>query len=131
MQTITLTQPDDWHIHLRDGDYLAATVPDVARYFARAIVMPNLTPPVTTVAQALKYRDEILAHRPAENLFEPLMTLYLTEQTSVEDVIAAAQSPDIAGCKLYPAFVAKLSLNAICDNCCTALQHDYCAACLR
>ena len=103
MQTITLTQPDDWHIHLRDGDYLAATVPDVARYFARAIVMPNLTPPVTTVAQALKYRGEILAHRPAENLFEPLMTLYLTEQTSVEDVIAAAQSPDIAGCKLYPA----------------------------
>jgi|SaaInlStandDraft_1057018.scaffolds.fasta_scaffold12490_3 dihydroorotase len=103
MQTITLTQPDDWHIHLRDGDYLKTTVADVARYFARAIVMPNLTPPITTVAQALKYRDEILSYRPAENLFEPLMTLYLTEQTGVEDIRAAAQSPFIAACKLYPA----------------------------
>lgn len=103
MQTITLTQPDDWHIHLRDGDYLATTVPDVARYFARAIVMPNLTPPVTTAAQALKYRDEILAHRPKGSAFEPLMTLYLTDQTTADDIQAAALSPAIAACKLYPA----------------------------
>jgi dihydroorotase len=103
MQTLTLTRPDDWHIHLRDGDYLPTTVGDVARSFGRAIVMPNLTPPVTTVPQALAYRDEILLNRPTGSDFEPLMTLYLTDQTRLRDIIEAAQSPQVHACKLYPA----------------------------
>jgi dihydroorotase len=103
MQTLTLTRPDDWHIHLRDGDYLPTTVGDVARSFGRAIVMPNLTPPVTTVPQALAYRNEILLNRPTGSDFEPLMTLYLTDQTRLRDIIEAAQSPQVHACKLYPA----------------------------
>ncbi|MBT7887085.1 MAG: dihydroorotase, partial [Gammaproteobacteria bacterium] len=103
MQTLTLTRPDDWHIHLRDGDYLPSTVSDVAERFGRAIVMPNLTPPVTTVPQALAYRDQILLNRPPGSDFQPLMTLYLTDQTRPSDIIAAAQSPHVYGCKLYPA----------------------------
>ena len=93
MQTLTLTRPDDWHIHLRDGDYLPSTVADVAERFGRAIVMPNLAPPVTTVPQALAYRDQILLNRPPGSDFQPLMTLYLTDQTRPSDIIAAAQSP--------------------------------------
>ena len=103
MQTLTLTRPDDWHIHLRDGDYLPSTVADVAERFGRAIVMPNLAPPVTTVPQALAYRDQILLNRPPGSDFQPLMTLYLTDQTRPSDIIAAAQSPHVYGCKLYPA----------------------------
>lgn len=103
MQTITLTRPDDWHIHLRDGDYLPTTVSDVARQFGRAIVMPNLTPPVVTVPQALAYRDQILLNRPSGSNFQPLMTLYLTDQTRPSDIVAAAQSRDVYACKLYPA----------------------------
>ena len=79
MQTLTLTRPDDWHLHLRDGAALAAVLPDTARRFARAIVMPNLKPPVTTVALAAAYRDRILAALPAGMSFTPLMTLYLTD----------------------------------------------------
>ena len=79
MQELTITRPDDWHLHLRDGDMLKAVLPDTARQFARAIVMPNLKPPVRTVAEASAYRDRIMAALPEGMTFEPLMTLYLTE----------------------------------------------------
>ncbi len=101
--TLALTTPDDWHVHLRDGAALAHTVPATARCFARAIVMPNLVPPVTTVAQAHAYRERIVAQVPAGGAFEPLMVLYLTEETTVETIAAAAQSPWVKACKLYPA----------------------------
>ena len=81
MDRITLTQPDDWHLHVRDGEALAAVLPATARQFGRAIIMPNLAPPVTTTEQALAYRERILAARPAGSDFEPLMTLYLTDAT--------------------------------------------------
>lgn len=103
MQTITLTQSDDWHLHLRDGDALRDVVEASARQFARAIVMPNLRPPVTTVDHALAYRQRILAALPEGSLFEPLMTLYLTDTTSVEEVRRVSESTDVHGFKLYPA----------------------------
>ena len=81
MNTLTLTRPDDWHLHVRDGDALATVIPHTARQFARAIIMPNLRPPVISTAQALAYRDRILAAVPAGLAFEPLMTLYLTDNT--------------------------------------------------
>ena len=84
MTSLTLTLPDDWHIHLRDEAALATTVPDVARWAGRAIVMPNLTPPVLSVADALSYRERILAHVPEGGQFEPLMVLYLTDATTPE-----------------------------------------------
>ncbi|MBU3658017.1 MAG: dihydroorotase [Rhodocyclaceae bacterium] len=100
---ITLHQPDDWHIHLRDDDALKVTVPHVAAQFARAIVMPNLRPPVTTVDAAAAYRDRILAARPAGSSFEPLMTLYLTDTTSPEEIAKAKASGFVKAVKLYPA----------------------------
>ena len=100
--TLTLTRPDDWHLHLRDGAALAAVLPDTARQFARAIVMPNLKPPVTTTAQALAYKARILAAVPAGVPFEPLMTLYLTDNLAPEE-IARAKAAGIVACKLYPA----------------------------
>lgn len=103
MTSLTLTLPDDWHIHLRDHQALATTVPDVAQWAGRAIVMPNLSPPVTSVADALAYRARILAHVPPNNPFEPLMTLYLTDKTDEDTIAAAAQSAHIHGVKLYPA----------------------------
>ena len=103
MQTLTLTRPDDWHLHLRDGDALSAVVGDTARQFARAIVMPNLRPPVTTTAQALAYRDRILAALPAGSDFQPLMTLYLTNATQPEEIRAAKASGMVHAVKLYPA----------------------------
>ncbi|WP_373379254.1 dihydroorotase [Cupriavidus nantongensis] len=102
-QKLTITRPDDWHLHLRDGAALAAVLPDTARQFARAIVMPNLKPPVTTVAQAQAYRARILAALPAGMQFEPLMTLYLTDNTSPEEIAAAKASGFVHGVKLYPA----------------------------
>ncbi|MDF3834447.1 dihydroorotase [Cupriavidus basilensis] len=102
-QNLTITRPDDWHLHLRDGIALAAVLPDTARQFARAIIMPNLKPPVTTVAQAAAYRDRILAALPAGLAFEPLMTLYLTDKTSAEEIVAAKASGFVHGVKLYPA----------------------------
>ncbi|WP_354683196.1 dihydroorotase [Cupriavidus necator] len=102
-QKLTITRPDDWHLHLRDGAALAAVLPDTARQFARAIVMPNLKPPVTTVAQAQAYRARILAALPAGMQFEPLMTLYLTDNTTAEEIVAAKASGFIHGVKLYPA----------------------------
>lgn len=103
MQQLTLTRPDDWHIHLRDGDYLNTTVPHAARQFGRAIVMPNLRPPVTTTAQAQDYRQRILAAAPRGARFEPLMTLYLTDNTPPEEIRRAKQSGIVHGVKLYPA----------------------------
>ena len=99
---LTLTRPDDWHVHLRDGDSLAAVVPHTAAQFARAIVMPNLKPPVTTTALALAYRQRILAALPAGTDFQPLMTLYLTDQTQADE-IEKAHEAGVVAVKLYPA----------------------------
>ena len=103
MKTLTITRPDDWHLHLRDGDYLRAVLPDTAQRFARAIVMPNLKPPVTTVALALAYRQRILDALPAGARFEPLMTLYLTDNTRPEEIIKLKQLVSIKAVKYYPA----------------------------
>ncbi|MCB1940501.1 MAG: dihydroorotase [Candidatus Accumulibacter sp.] len=100
---ISLTRPDDWHLHLRDGAALATVLPHTARQFARAIVMPNLRPPVSTVAAAGEYRQRIIAALPPAMAFEPLMTLYLTDRTSVDDIRRAADSDFVHAVKLYPA----------------------------
>lgn len=102
MQTLTIRTPDDWHLHFRDGEMLAETVPATARCFARAIVMPNLVPPVTNAEMAMAYKQRIEAARPAGSQFEPLMTLYLTNQTTPQD-IADAKAAGVVACKLYPA----------------------------
>ena len=102
-EQITITRPDDWHLHLRDGVGLATVLPDTARQFARAIVMPNLLPPVTSVALAAAYRARILAALPKGMRFEPLMTLYLTESTSPADIAEAKASGFIHAVKYYPA----------------------------
>ncbi|MBX3679736.1 dihydroorotase [Cognatazoarcus halotolerans] len=103
MQTLTITRPDDWHLHLRDDSALAAVLPDTARRFGRAIVMPNLRPPVTTVAQAAAYRGRILAALPPDLKFEPLMTLYLTDNTQPAEIERARSSGFVHAVKLYPA----------------------------
>lgn len=100
---LTLLRPDDWHIHLRDGALLPRTVADAARTFARAIIMPNLVPPVRNAAEAEQYRQRILDARPAESSFQPLMVLYLTDQTSAADIHNAIKSGFIHAAKLYPA----------------------------
>jgi len=99
---LSICQPDDWHLHLRDGDALTTSVAHSAKAFARAIVMPNLKPPVTSVADALAYRDRILQATPAGSSFQPLMTLYLTDNTSVEEVELAHRSEFIHAIKYYP-----------------------------
>ncbi|MAU52397.1 MAG: dihydroorotase [Roseovarius sp.] len=101
--SLTLRRPDDWHLHLRDGAMLAAVLPESARHFARAIVMPNLVPPVVTAHDARAYRDRILAALPEDMAFTPLMTLYLTEKTEAQDVAAAHAEGLITAVKLYPA----------------------------
>jgi len=103
MQQLTLTRPDDWHVHLRDGALMQSVLPDTARQFARAIIMPNLRPPVTTTVHALEYRTRILAALPQGMKFEPLMTLYLTDNTTAQEIKRAAQSGIIHAVKLYPA----------------------------
>jgi dihydroorotase len=103
MQQLTLIRPDDWHLHLRDDALMRSVLPDTARQFARAIIMPNLRPPVTTTEQALAYRERILAALPAGITFEPLMTLYLTDKTSAQEIRKAKQSGMIHAVKLYPA----------------------------
>ena len=100
---LIITQPDDWHLHLRDGAALSRTVTDTARYFSRAIAMPNLRPPVTTTALAMSYRERILQARPEGSNFEPLMTLYLTDNTSADEIYRAHNSGHIHAVKLYPA----------------------------
>ncbi|PSU35130.1 dihydroorotase [Photobacterium lutimaris] len=102
MTTITITRPDDWHLHLRDGDVLNDTVRDTSRYMGRAIIMPNLVPPVTDTEAALAYRDRILAEKPQGN-FSPLMTLYLTDNTTPDEIRKAKATGHIYAAKLYPA----------------------------
>ena len=102
-KTLRLTQPDDWHLHLRDGETLSTTVPHSSRTFARAIVMPNLKPPVTTVEQALAYRQRIISHIPEGRSFEPLMTLYLTDKLDPEEVQRAHDEQCVHAIKFYPA----------------------------
>ncbi len=104
MARLEITRPDDWHVHLRDNEVLANTVSDMARYFGRAIIMPNLVPPVVTTTQARAYRERILAAMPATGRqFEPLMTLYLTDDTSTEEIRTATASGIVRAAKLYPA----------------------------
>jgi dihydroorotase len=102
MTTITIKRPDDWHLHLRDGAALKAVLPDTAKRFGRAIIMPNLRPPVTTTALASAYRDRILSALPAGMNFEPLMTLYLTDNTPPEEIAKAKASGFVHGVKMYP-----------------------------
>jgi dihydroorotase len=122
--TITLTRPDDWHLHLRDGAAMADVLPHTARQFGRAIVMPNLKPPVTTTAQAAEYRARILAALPEGSRFEPLMTLYLTDNTSAEEIRAACASGIVHGVKLYPAGATTNSDSGVTDirKCKVALE---------
>lgn len=115
MQILTLVRPDDWHLHLRDGDALAATVPHVAERFGRAIIMPNLRPPVTTTEAALAYRERILAAVPAGLRFEPLMTLYLTDNMPPDEIDRAADSGAIVALKLYPAGATTNSDSGVTD----------------
>lgn len=103
METITLTRPDDWHLHLRDGAQMASILPCSARQFARALIMPNLRPPVTTTEQALAYRERILAALPPGADFDPLMALYLTDNTAPQEIERAKASGKVLAVKLYPA----------------------------
>ena len=103
MPQLTILRPDDWHLHVRDGAAMASVVPFTAKQFARAIIMPNLKPPVTTVAQARAYRERILQAVPAGMNFEPLMSLYLTDSTPPEEIFSAKASGIVFGAKLYPA----------------------------
>jgi dihydroorotase len=123
MNKITITRPDDWHLHLRDGAALKAVLPDTARQFARAIVMPNLRPPVTTTELALAYRERILEALPVGMKFEPLMTLYLTDNTSADEIAKAKASGLIHGVKLYPAGATTNSDSGVTslDKCAEAL----------
>jgi dihydroorotase len=121
---LNMTRPDDWHLHLRDGEALQAVLPDTARQFARAIVMPNLRPPVTTTALAEAYRKRILAALPKDANFEPLMTLYLTDNTSADEIKRAKASGMIHGVKLYPAGATTNSDSGVSDlaKCTVALE---------
>lgn len=120
MSELTILRPDDWHLHLRDGAQLHSVLPFTARQFARAVVMPNLKPPVTTVALARRYRERILAALPKGLSFEPLMTLYLTNATSPAEIHAARASGFIVGAKLYPAGATTNS-----DSGVTAIENTY------
>ena len=102
-EALTIPKPDDWHLHLRDGDILKAVLPDTARHFARAIVMPNLVPPVVTTADALAYKERILSALPKDADFTPLMTVYLTETSNSDDITAGYKDGIITAVKLYPA----------------------------
>lgn len=118
--TLTITRPDDWHLHLRDGEALKAVLPHTAAQFGRAIVMPNLKPPVTTTALAAAYRERILAARPAGSDFEPLMTLYLTDNTPGDEIRRAKDSGFVHAVKLYPAGATTNSDSGVTD-----LKHTY------
>ena len=122
--TLAIARPDDWHLHLRDGAALKAVLPDTARQFARAIVMPNLRPPITTTDLAIAYRERILAALPIGAQFEPLMTLYLTDNTSADEIKKAKSSGIIHGVKLYPAGATTNSDSGVSDlsKCATALE---------
>ena len=120
MQELTLLRPDDWHVHFRDGDVLRHTVPHTARVFRRAIAMPNLVPPVKTTEQALAYRERLLAHAPAHSGFEPLIVLYLTDETSADEIRRAHHSGKVVAVKLYPAGATTNSAHGV-----TNLEHVY------
>ena len=124
MQRITFTCPDDWHVHLRDGGEMRAVVADTVRRFARAIVMPNLKPPLTTTKMATAYRSRILSALPKRSKFEPLMTLYLTDKTSPREIVKAKQSNIIHGVKYYPAGATTYSDSGVTDlkKCTAALE---------
>ncbi len=115
INTLTLTRPDDWHLHLRDGEALKAVLADSARQFARAMIMPNLRPPVTNTALALAYRQRILAALPSGLNFEPLMTLYLTDNTSAAEIRTAVASGMVHGVKFYPAGATTNSDSGVTD----------------
>lgn len=115
MDTLTLKQPDDWHIHLRDNDKLARTVADAAHQFSRVLVMPNLQPPVTNAESAMRYRERILQHSGKATNFKPYMTLYLTDNTTEADIEAAANQEYILAAKLYPAGATTNSDNGVTD----------------
>ncbi|MDD5412244.1 MAG: dihydroorotase [Methylobacter sp.] len=115
MKTLTITRPDDWHTHVRNGEILKTVLPHTARQFARAIIMPNLKPPVTTVVHALSYREEILQAVPVNMDFTPLMTLYLTGSTTVDEIKKAAESEHIHAFKLYPAGATTNSDSGVAD----------------
>lgn len=118
--SITLTKPDDWHVHLRDGDALKTTVPHTAKCFGRAIIMPNLNPALTNVAAVLDYRDRILAARPKGNNFEPLMTLFLTDSLALDEIDLAQKTGAVAAIKYYPAGATTNSENGV-----TNIQNTY------
>lgn len=115
MQKLTITRPDDWHLHLRDGEALKAVLPHSARQFARAIIMPNLQPPIRSVAEAAAYRERILAAIPSDQQFEPLMTLYLTDNTSPEEIVKAKASKFVKAVKYYPAGATTNSASGVTD----------------
>ncbi len=112
---IQIVRPDDWHLHVRDGEMLKLVLPFTANIFGKAIIMPNLKPPIRTVSDALSYRDRIIEALPEGHPFRPLMTLYLTETTDVEDIRAAAEHPEIVGVKYYPAGATTNSDDGVAD----------------
>lgn len=114
-KTLTIPRPDDWHVHLRDGDMLKAVLPHTAKVFGRAIIMPNLKPPVTTTARAAAYRDEILAALPKGVEFKPLMTVYLTDSTSADDLAQGHKDGIVTAAKLYPANATTNSEHGVTD----------------
>ncbi|MEX2353381.1 MAG: dihydroorotase, partial [Gammaproteobacteria bacterium] len=120
METLTIIRPDDLHLHLRDGAAMKSVVADSARQFARAVVMPNLDPPVTTVKQALAYRERILACLPEGSSFEPLMTLYQTDTTPPDEITAIADDPHVVAVKYYPAGATTHSDRGVTD-----MKHVY------
>lgn len=123
-KTLKITRPDDWHVHLRDGDALSDTVPAMAKYFGRTIVMPNLAPPVSNADQAMAYRERIMAaQRDCERQVEPLMAIYLTDNTTAEDIVNA-KAAGVVACKLYPAGATTNSQSGVTDiaNCYPALE---------
>lgn len=115
MNKLTITRPDDWHLHLRDNEYLSSTVPPTAVMFQRAIIMPNLKPPVTNVELAEAYRERILHNLPEVSTFDPLMTLYLTDNTSADDIVAAVNHPHVYAVKYYPAGATTNSDSGVTD----------------
>jgi dihydroorotase len=115
MDQLVLTRPDDWHLHVRDGDAMRAVLPFTTRQFGRAIIMPNLAPPVVTTTHAQAYRERLLAVVPEGDRFEPLMTLYLTDDTPPEEIARARASGQVAGVKLYPAGATTNSASGVTD----------------
>ena len=114
-ESLTIRRPDDWHLHFRDGETMRAVVPHTARQFARAIVMPNLAPPVTTSALAAAYRDRIAAAVPEGVEFTPLMTAYLTDETDADDMAAGFADGVLTAAKLYPAGATTNSAHGVTD----------------